>query len=135
MTNLEKFWDSFLKNRLCKKGYFGVDKVTHEPINCDTTGCISRCLFGCSHKDCSQSRIEWLYQEFNDNINWANIRQDTKVLFKNLENDTWEKGYFDNYEAYEDTIFIFADGRTSYTAKNSIAYDPKYVKLYKEEDE
>lgn len=134
MTNIEKFWDDFLKKRLCDKGGFGVYKYTNAPEPCDRIQC-KQCIFKGGAEPCGVSRSRWLDSEFEEYVNWANVSKDTKVLFKNLENDTWEKGYFDSYESYEDTIFIFADGRTSYTAKNSTAYDPTYVKLYKEGDE
>lgn len=134
MNNAEKFWDDFLKKRLCDKGAFGVYKYTNAPEPCDRLQC-KQCIFKGGADPCGVLRSRWLDSEFEEYVNWSTVSKDTKVLFKNLENDTWEKGYFDSYDAYEDTIFIFADGRTSYTAKNSIAYDPKYVKLYKEEDE
>lgn len=134
MNNVEKFWDDFLKEQLCEEGGFGVCKNKNVPMACDELQC-NCCIFGRSAEECRVSRSRWLDSEFKEYVNWKTVLQDTKVLFKNLENDTWEKGYFDEYNEYKDTIFIFADGRTSYTAKNSIAYDPKYVKLYKEEDE
>lgn len=132
MNNAEKFWDDFLKKRLCEEGGFGVYK--NAPVTCDKLSC-TRCIFGRRKEGCQEGRLRWLDSEFKEYVNWETVLQDTKVLFKKLENDTWEKGYFDEYNKYKDTIFIFADGRSSYTAKNSIAYDPKYVKLYKEEDE
>lgn len=134
MNNAEKFWDTFLKKRLCEEGGFGVCEYKNAPMPCDELYC-NRCIFGRATGECQVGRSRWLDSEFKEYVNWETVLRDTKVLFKDLENDTWEKGYFDEYNKYKDTIFIFADGRTSYTAKNSIAYDPKYVKLYKEEDE
>nr|DAG65371.1 MAG TPA: hypothetical protein [Caudoviricetes sp.] len=134
MNNVEKFWDDFLKERLCEEGGFGVCKNKNVPMACVELQC-NCCIFGRGAEECRVGRSRWLDSEFKEYVNWETVLRDTKVFFKDLENDTWEKGYFAEYDKYEDTIFIFADGRTSYTAKNSIAYDPKYVKLYKEEDE
>ena len=67
---------------------------------------------------------------FKEIVDWDKVPVDTKVLVK-LEGKRWTKGYFAKYE--NNTIYIFSDGRSSFT-KTEFTYLEGYKvgKLYKE---
>lgn len=71
-----------------------------------------------------------IVMEYEPKVDWSKVKVDTKVLVSDNK-EQWYKGYFAKYDG--EYIYIYIDGRTSFTAKdisrNAIAY--RYAKLYK----
>lgn len=79
-----------------------------------------------THTDFVLERV----MEYEPKVDWSKVEVDTKVLVSDNK-EQWYKGYFAKYDG--EYIYIYIDGRTSFTAKdisrNAIAY--RYAKLYK----
>lgn len=65
---------------------------------------------------------------FEETIDWSKVPVDTKILVSD-NGETWFKRYFDKYK--NGKIYAWADGRTSFSARNNDVTGWKYAKLYK----
>lgn len=71
--------------------------------------------------------IDIINGEFEENIDWAKVPVDTKVLVSDNGN-TWYKRHFAKYE--NGSVHVFPDGRSSFTTEESdIIYPWKYAKI------
>lgn len=67
-------------------------------------------------------------------VDWSKVEVDTKILVRNGEIDNWEKRYFAKFE--NGAVYAWADGKTSFTARNDEYVFPwNYAKLAEETDE
>ena len=65
-------------------------------------------------------------------VDWSKVAVDTPILVRNGDNEEWNKRYFARYE--NETIYVWSDGRTSWSAyDNSDVTSWEYVKLAERE--
>lgn len=79
---------------------------------------------------------EMNFEEIINDIDWSKVPVDTKILVSDNRED-WFKKYFAKYEKGKIyTIYTWANGRTSFTAKyDNDVISWKYARLYKEGEE
>ena len=69
--------------------------------------------------------------EFEESIDWSKMPIDTLIWVRNDEEDEWFLRHFAKYENEE--IFVWDDGKTSFTVTNKYESSPwEYAKLYQE---
>ena len=97
-----------------------VNKDTYVPMTCSKDMC-EHCI---NHKEngrCDKEKtaiLTWMKEEYIDpaeRIDWAKIAIDTPILVRNKEDELWQRGHFAGL-SNEDGVFVFPDGKTSFTA-------------------
>lgn len=123
MKNYEKYKD---KVNNCDGEYFCHDFV--KPIILKADVCDGRC------PRCRLIQAIWLMEEYEEpEVDWSKVEVDTPILVKDFENEEWRDRYFARYE--NETIYVWCDGRTSWSAyDNSDVTSWKYVKLAEREE-
>lgn len=72
---------------------------------------------------------EIVHMNFKEIVDWSKVPVDTKVLVSDNGED-WARRYFAEYVNGE--VYVFTDGRTSFTIEDDDIISWKYVKLYEE---
>lgn len=135
MTNREKYREQIID--ICAR--------SERPIlNADRlTGCSSRDCKGCPNWYRSQSFFgtgfsckaqedfgKWLEEECEPEVDWSRVPVDTPILVKDdRSSDEWVKRHFAYY--YDDEVYAWTNGMTSYTSQKEPASVWQYAKLYK----
>ena len=97
-----------------------VNKDTYVPMTCSKDMC-EHCI---NHKEngrCDKEKtaiLTWMKEEYIDpaeRIDWAKIAIDTPILVRDKEDELWQRGHFAGL-SNEDGVFVFPDGKTSFTA-------------------
>lgn len=124
MTNFEKYKDILLN----MKRPFALEHG--KPVECFIASLSCADCDLCKSKPfCSAARIKWLYKDAEE-IDWATLPVDTKILVSN--GGDWYKRYFAAYE--NDRVYVFTNGRSSFTADKNDFASWKYAKLYEGEE-
>ena len=64
---------------------------------------------------------------------WSKVAVDTPILVRDFESEEWRGRYFTRYE--NETIYVWCDGRTSWSAyDNSDVTNWTYTKLAEQEE-
>ena len=123
MKNYEKYKD---KVNNCDGENFCHDFV--RPIILKTDKCGGWCT------RCNFIQAMWLMEEYKEpEVDWSKVEVDTPILVKDFENEEWRDRYFARYE--NETIYVWGDGRTSWSAyDNSDVASWEYVKLAEQEE-
>lgn len=135
MTNREKYREQIID--ICA--------MSERPIlNADRlTGCSSRDCKGCPNWYRSQSFFgtgfsckaqkdfnKWLEEECKPEVDWSRVPVDTPILVKNdRSSDKWLKRHF--AYCYDNEVYAWKNGMTSYTSQKVPASVWQYAKLYK----
>lgn len=72
---------------------------------------------------------EIVRMDFKEIVDWSKVPVDTKVLVSD-NGEYWARRYFAEYVNGE--VYVFTDGRTSFTIEDDAIISWKYVKLYEE---
>lgn len=72
---------------------------------------------------------EIVRMDFKEIVDWSKIPVDTKVLVSD-NGEYWVRRYFAEYVNGE--VYVFTDGRTSFTIEGEDIISWKYTKLYEE---
>lgn len=118
MTNYEKYKDDLIKMTI--NGFsFVVKKDTNELCKCRDNDCLE-CIF--NNMKCNDEKLEWLDEEYKKptkkkekEIDWQNLPQDTLLLVKNENDDTFIKEYYAGFKPETGRILTYRGGRTSKT--------------------
>ena len=118
MKNYEKYKD---KVNNCDGEYFCHDFVKSIILKADE--CDGRCA------RCRLIQAIWLMEEYEEpGVDWSKVEVDTPILVKDFKNEEWRDRYFARYE--NETIYVWGDGRTSWSAYGNSDVDSwEYVKL------
>lgn len=131
MTNKEKFLDEILEITVRHSNSLAAEVKTNglRICGCGYVSC-NRCLFGKKENSCTEVKMRWLNEEYN---NWKNVETDAKILVKNRSKDHWERRHFHKYK--NGKVYAYARGRTSFTTSDCsiVSYPWEYAKLYDEE--
>lgn len=124
MTNLEKYAEE-IKNY--KGDTFCNDFI--KPIILKKGNCEVDCL------RCRLLQLTWANEEYTEpEVDWSKVEVDTPILVRDHEQQSWRRNYFAKFE--DGIVYTWANGRTSWTAKNSEdIYNWNYAKLAEGEDE
>ena len=84
---------------------------------------------------CIFTDIEWTDEEpFRiPYINWKEVPVDTPVVYTNGDGMKYAR-HFCKYDETNDRVVLYAEGRTSFTAKGIIETCPEKVSIYGEEE-
>ena len=93
------------------------------PIILGKANCYNQC------EQCRMLQLLWLDEEYTEpEVDWSKVEVDTPILVKDFENEEWRDRYFARYE--NETIYVWGDGRTSWSAYDNSDVDSwEYVKL------
>lgn len=120
MKNREKYAEEI-------KNYNGESfcKDFIQPVVLNRDNCKS--LTSCGR--CAMLTALWLDEEYTEpEVDWSKVEVDTPILVKDFENEEWRDRYFARYE--NETIYVWGDGRTSWSAYDNSDVDSwEYVKL------
>lgn len=72
---------------------------------------------------------EIVRMDFKEIVDWSKVPVDTKVLVSD-NGEYWARRYFAEYVNGE--VYVFTDGRTSFTIEDDAIISWKYTKLYEE---
>lgn len=125
MTNYEKNKEQ-LDMYAVSQAHWSVDK------DGKISGCTScaDCIFNDGRGSCSQKRINWLQQEYEE-VDWSKVEIDTPILVRDDEYSEWENVHFAGYIC---GIVCAFDGE--HTSKNfNFVISWKYAKLAEQGDD
>ena len=75
---------------------------------------------------CNWLTTLWLLEDYEEpETDWSDVEVDTPILVKDYEDEEWKQMHF--AERIIDTIYVWEDGKTSWTAKNTCPCN--YAKL------
>lgn len=129
MKNKEKFADILL-NLLVKTDRVAISKETLKPCACASIQC-DKCLR--EYNTCDEEILRrWLEEEYELKIDWSKVPVDTKVYVREGEKREWTPRYFAKFK--DNKVYVWANGKTSFTAPNKSIINYKYAKLAEEEE-
>ena len=147
--NLYEFRKVILRD-LMKMGYKFIAKdkdgtiyaFSHRPIKQERVWSFNRAfddgnkLKDISLVSCIFTDIEWTNVEpFRiPYTNWKEVPVDTPVIYTNGDGKNYIRHFY-KYDEENDRVFLYAEGRTSFTAKGIIETCPEKVIIYGEEEE
>ena len=107
MKNIEKYKKLVLSIVVNGHGLCELAAKAHGTTNCENRKCV----------DCRTRVGEWLYREYEPQIDWSKVPVDTPVVVTG-ETITKYNRHFAKFENNE--VYTFNAGATSWTAPNSI---------------
>lgn len=125
MKNKEKYANEIVEIAISGAG-LAVNKTTLTPINCNEIRCEDCVRCDCYDKDGENNVKGWAEQEYMPYVDWTKVKRDTPVLVSD-DNEIWHKRHFAIYENGE--VYVYIDGRTSFTAKDDEVTSWGYTKL------
>lgn len=130
MKNKEKF-ANILMDLLIKNERVAISKETLKPCACISIPC-DRCLR--KYNSCNEETLrEWLEEEYEEpKVDWSKVPVDTKVYVREGEKREWTPRYFAKFK--DNKVYVWANGKTSFTAPNKSIINYKYAKLAEEEE-
>ena len=118
MKNREKYAE---KIKECKSSCFCLDFI--KPYILKSNNCN-----GMTCDQCRMLQMLWLEEECMEEVDWSKVAVDTPILVKDFEYEEWRDRYFARYE--NETIYVWGDGRTSWSAYDNSDVDSwKYARL------
>ena len=129
MKNYEKYADEIREyngDNLCTDF---IEPYILKSINakCTNTGCVK----------CQLYRTIWLLEDYEEpkepEVDWSKVEVDTPILVRTVEGAEWFKRHFAKYEGGR--VFVWNNGKTSWTAHDELMTDWNYAKLAESEEE
>lgn len=128
MKNKEKFADILL-DLLVENERVAIGKETGKPCAC----CNSRCD-NCLRKTdgCTEKALrEWLEEEYEEpKVDWSKVPVDAKVYVRDDERTVWKTRHFAKFK--ENKVYVWSNGKTSFTTPNKSMINYNYAKLAEE---
>ena len=125
MLNKEKYAKE-LEQILVNGDVLAVDKNHNKIISC--CDC-SRCKFS-TDVGCEEKRREWLNSEYVEpEVDWSKVPVDTPILVRDSEDEKWYKKHF---AKYDNGIYAWQNGTTSWSADGSDSVPWNHAKLAKD---
>lgn len=133
MNNYEKYQESI--DPILQRGeHIALNKNTKAIVSCAKLDC-EDCLFSRRynwHYDCILNRTKWLVEEYTKpEVDWTKVQVDTPVLVSD-DGIKWFRRYFAKVSKL-DTIYVYCDGATSWSADGDSPVQYKYAELAEEE--
>lgn len=135
MTNREHYREQIID--ICSKGKRPIVD-SGRLASCsrhDCSGCHnwykSQNFFGTGFSCRAQENFtKWLEEEYEPKVDWSRVPVDTPILVKNdRSSDKWLKRHF--AYCYDNEVYAWKNGMTSYTSQKVPASVWQYAKLYK----
>ena len=123
MKNYEKYADEIREYEGCS---FCIDFV--KPNILKSEGCGS---LACAA--CYMLQTIWLLEDYEEpEVDWSKVEVDTPILVRTVEGAEWFKRHFAKYEGGR--VFVWNNGKTSWTAHDELMTDWNYAKLAESEE-
>ena len=130
MKNYEKYADEI-------KNYKGDNFCTNfvKPNILKSEYCVDDMTCGV----CRMIQAIWLLEEYEEEdyeepeVDWSKVEVDTPILVRTVEGTEWFKRHFAKYE--DGRVFVWNNGKTSWTAHDELMTDWNYAKLAEGEEE
>ena len=106
---------------------FGFDEKHNEICICRNMQC-GICKF-CIGDGCIEKRREWLNSEYVEQVDWSKVPVDTPILVRDSEDEKWYKKHF---AKYDNGIYAWQNGTTSWSADGSDSVPWNHAKLAKD---
>lgn len=129
MKNYEKYADEIREyngDSICTDF---IEPYILKSINakCTNTSCVK----------CHLYRTIWLLEDYEEpkepEVDWSKVEVDTPILVRTVEGTEWFKRHFAKYE--DGRVFVWNNGKTSWTAHDELMTDWNYAKLAESEEE
>ena len=129
MKNYEKYADEIREyngDSICTDF---IEPYILKSINakCTNTSCVK----------CHLYRTIWLLEDYEEpkepEVDWSKVEVDTPILVRTVEGAEWFKRHFAKYEGSR--VFVWNNGKTSWTAHDELMTDWNYAKLAEGEEE
>lgn len=131
MLNIEKY-----KEELENIGVLNPDKlavIDGKPCMCQETEC-NMCELRSVESCCVDRTDNWLFSEYKEpEVDWSKVKVDTQILVKKNISNGWKPRYFAKFE--NGYVYSFADGKTSWSARESETIAWGYAKLAESEEQ
>ena len=125
MKNYEKYADEIREYEGCS---FCIDFVKPNILKSED------CDVDCAR--CQMLQMLWLMKEYEESkepeIDWSKVEVDTPILVRTVEGAEWFKRHFAKYE--DGRVFVWNNGKTSWTAHDELMTDWNYAKLAESEE-
>ena len=83
---------------------------------------------GCGTMECPFYKPKEFKDGVRKEVDWSKVEVDTPILVRDFASEEWRGRYFARYE--NETIYVWCDGRTSWSAYDNSDVDSwEYVKL------
>ena len=128
MKNYEKYADEIREyngDSICTDF---IEPYILKSINakCTNTSCVK----------CHLYRTIWLLEDYEEpkepEVDWSKVEVDTPILVRTVEGAEWFKRHFAKYEGGR--VFVWNNGKTSWTAHDELMTDWNYAKLAESEE-
>ena len=127
MKNYEKYADEIKKYEVSRGGYFCDEFIMPHILKKDSCAGIN-----CEH--CHILQTIWLLEDYEEpEVDWSKVEVDTPILVRTVEGAEWFKRHFAKYEGGR--VFVWNNGKTSWTAHDELMTDWNYAKLAEGEEE
>ena len=127
MKNYEKYADEIKKYEVSNGGYFCDEFIMPHILKKDSCAGIN-----CEH--CHILQTIWLLEDYEEpEVDWSKVEVDTPILVRTVEGAEWFKRHFAKYEGGR--VFVWNNGKTSWTAHDELMTDWNYAKLAESEEE
>ena len=127
MKNYEKYADEIKKYEVSRGGYFCDEFIMPHILKKDSCAGIN-----CEH--CHILQTIWLLEDYEEpEVDWSKVEVDTPILVRTVEGTEWFKRHFAKYE--DGRVFVWNNGKTSWTAHDELMTDWNYAKLAESEEE
>ena len=84
--------------------------------------------------NCRMLQIVWMLEDYEEpEVDWSKVEVDTPILVRTVEGAEWFKRHFAKYE--DGRVFVWNNGKTSWTAHDELMTDWNYAKLAESEEE
>ena len=126
MKNYEKYADEI-------KNYKGDNFCTNfvKPNILKSEYCVDDMTCGV----CRMIQAIWLLEDYEEpkepEVDWSKVEVDTPILVRTVEGAEWFKRHFAKYEGGR--VFVWNNGKTSWTAHDELMTDWNYAKLAEKE--
>lgn len=117
MTNFEKYKEEIL--RIASSGN-DIAKVDDKLMACREVKCFN-CDWRHHGTRCTAAMLQWLYEEYEPQVDWSKVEVDTPILVRNKNDDEWMRRYFAKCE--NGTVYAWNYGRTSWSAEDRTCFN------------
>ena len=129
MKNYEKYADVV-------KTYNNGSSYCEEIIIPNVLKPLGKSCIGTSCSVCYALTTLWLLEDYEEpkepEVDWSKVEVDTPILVRTVEGAEWFKRHFAKYE--DGRVFVWNNGKTSWTAHDKLMTDWNYAKLAESEE-
>ena len=135
MKNKEKYAKEIIELAVSRVG-IAMD-MDMKPVSCESLRCDSECmLYDHKRRNCINHRLqEWAEQEYVPFVDWNKVPIDAPIEVSS-NNASWFKRHFAGKLSSTGGVYVWCEGRTSYTVRSENDIEPwDFARLTGETDD